>query len=452
MFSEEDVISLQNWVNQIADMQNVVTADSIMEWASRVPVKPIEEIDTCPIYLYGDATIDKAITKIIKGNVFTTNDAIKLTQAIKNNFALDVSVVDIPMNIAGSVSPIQTLDSWTEVKIKDEDKDKFKKYLEKNEYMNCEFRIEDDGTIFLKSKDAIPAHSKILKAMCNFSRKFNKTYNIKNFAKVTDNDLADKRLTDAGFELLDYSQIQWLLSNEIDSYIITKDTPGKVIEVETFDGNMEYFNSLDDFIDYVLKNKGKKNFSRIDGKPTDLNTMSLIMAMFANDLKYMHLNAVGDDFDKIHDIAENLYDKAAEDADTFAELAIRNHLAVFNFNDAQDIIPEEIYKPIHNAENYNMELFKSELSAKGFSVIGELRNIKGYTSEVQSKVDEILDFWSKEIEYKNEARKDDIVKTSSTEEFYKNLKDDLNSTHENFSNLSASERLRKVLRSKNQNK
>lgn len=151
----------------------------------------------------------------------------------------------------------------------------------------------------------------------------------------------------------------------------------------------------------------KNNFS--NSKSFDhalfLSEIALIMSLFSNDMKYMHLNATGNDFDRVHFVTEELYKKSAEDTDTLAELAIRNNELVENFTNSGNIVPNEVYLPLIDGMKFDENEFIKYLKLKGDLLLSALRRInKNYPSDTLSKIDEIIDYWSKEIEYKNNQR------------------------------------------------
>lgn len=260
--NEKDRIIIQEWIDKLAEITNP-SIDILKLWSNQIPLKPIDNIDPTPLFLYGDTTIDKAIIDLIQGKEI---DFSNLNDEIKKNFCIDSSVVDISIDSLNAMNPIQELDQWYDLP-KIENQDKLLEYIKKNDNLNCELK-DDNGIIRLKSLDAIPVHNKILKALSNFSRNYEKRINHRNFAKVDNKDFDIQFLRENEFELIDYSQIQWLLcSDKLElTYIITKDTPGSTIEVEYCDGNMRYYNSMKEFIHSIeddIKQLGniKKNFS-----------------------------------------------------------------------------------------------------------------------------------------------------------------------------------------------
>lgn len=71
-----------------------------------------------------------------------------------------------------------------------------------------------------------------------------------------------------------------------------------------------------------------------------------------NDMKHIHTHAKGTLFDNIHNICNEYYEKANEDADTLAELAIEKGDVIFN---SSYLFSELNYKPT-NYSNYDFDL------------------------------------------------------------------------------------------------
>lgn len=122
----------------------------------------------------------------------------------------------------------------------------------------------------------------------------------------------------------------------------------------------------------------------------------------ANDMKHIHTHAKGKLFDNIHNICNEYYEKANEDADTLAELAIEKGEAILN---PSYLLDELSYKPT-NYSKYDFELAIS--TAKGciekyVKVLNDLRN-KTNDPSVQSLLDDTLRYWKKEKDYKIKAR------------------------------------------------
>lgn len=126
---------------------------------------------------------------------------------------------------------------------------------------------------------------------------------------------------------------------------------------------------------------------------------ALFAALLANDLKTMHLHAVGDDFDKIHEISQVLYNEAQAEFDELAELAISKGETVPNVSlVAQHVDIESEWPPLVG-ETFNWPQFVSNLQKIGTTFIEALENISD-----EAGIDDMIKFWNNEINYKNAAR------------------------------------------------
>lgn len=122
----------------------------------------------------------------------------------------------------------------------------------------------------------------------------------------------------------------------------------------------------------------------------------------ANDMKHIHTHAKGTLFDNIHNICNEYYEKANEDADTLAELAIEKGDTILNPSYLLDGLN---YKPT-NYSKYDFELAMSTVKGcieKYLKVLADLRN-KTNDPSVQSLLDDTVRYWKKEKDYKIKAR------------------------------------------------
>lgn len=122
----------------------------------------------------------------------------------------------------------------------------------------------------------------------------------------------------------------------------------------------------------------------------------------ANDMKHIHTHAKGTLFDNIHAICNEYYEKANEEADTLAELAMEKGDIILN---PSYLLNGLNYKPT-NYSKYDFEL--AMRTAKGciekyVKVLTDLRN-KTDDPSVQSLLDDIARYWKKEKDYKIKAR------------------------------------------------
>lgn len=122
----------------------------------------------------------------------------------------------------------------------------------------------------------------------------------------------------------------------------------------------------------------------------------------ANDMKHIHTHAKGILFDNIHNICNEYYEKANEEADTLAELAMEKGDIIFN---SSYLLSELNYKPT-NCSNYDFDLAMhvvEDCIEKYLVVLANLRN-KTDDPSVQSLLDDITRYWKKEKDYKIKAR------------------------------------------------
>lgn len=122
----------------------------------------------------------------------------------------------------------------------------------------------------------------------------------------------------------------------------------------------------------------------------------------ANDMKHIHTHAKGSLFDNIHNICNEYYEKANEEADTLAELAIEKEETILNPSYLFDGLN---YKPT-NYSKYDFELAMftaRDCIEKYLKVLANLRN-KTNDPSVQSLLDDMVRYWKKEKDYKIKAR------------------------------------------------
>lgn len=126
----------------------------------------------------------------------------------------------------------------------------------------------------------------------------------------------------------------------------------------------------------------------------------------ANDMKHIHTHAKGTLFDNIHNICNEYYEKANEEADTLAELAMEKGDTIFN---SSYLLSELNYKPT-NYSNYDFDLamrVAEDCIEKYVKALTDLRN-KTLDTSVQSLLDDMMRYWKKEKYYKIKARLADL--------------------------------------------
>ena len=130
---------------------------------------------------------------------------------------------------------------------------------------------------------------------------------------------------------------------------------------------------------------------------------ALIAVLVNNDLHYMHWLSNGEDFDKSHNLSEEYYVKLGDEVDYLMELTLENKQPIYNCTLAGQLIPE--YQPESKPEyDYPtiIECLKSRISIY-ISALRELRNSVENES-IQSKLDDMVRDWEKELRYKLERR------------------------------------------------
>lgn len=122
----------------------------------------------------------------------------------------------------------------------------------------------------------------------------------------------------------------------------------------------------------------------------------------ANDMKHIHTHAKGTLFDNIHSICNEYYEKANEEADTLAELAMEKGDTIFN---SSYLLSELNYKPT-NYSNYDFELAMRTVKGCIEKYIKALADLRSKTNDpsVESLLDDIVRYWKKEKDYKIKAR------------------------------------------------
>lgn len=139
-----------------------------------------------------------------------------------------------------------------------------------------------------------------------------------------------------------------------------------------------------------------------------LNDMVKIANSFANDLKLVHWHATGEKFDTIHSVANELYEEVLEELDDFAEMAISEGLVVESLN-----APCEDWEAATDT-SYDWDKFVSFLATSGQKYLDGLNALETENKGHQSKIDEYINFWSKEISYKNSNRAIEEPKVENT--------------------------------------
>ena len=71
---------IQGWIDKLAVIN--VTPKNIMDWVYSVPIGAFDKMPYCPVFLYGEAGIDKAIIQVLKDS--TSSKRIDINKQMKN--------------------------------------------------------------------------------------------------------------------------------------------------------------------------------------------------------------------------------------------------------------------------------------------------------------------------------------------------------------------------------
>ncbi len=127
-----------------------------------------------------------------------------------------------------------------------------------------------------------------------------------------------------------------------------------------------------------------------------------VAVTFANNLKHIHFHIKGEKFDEIHSITQQYYAMAEDDADYLAELCLEMGYEVPNFSHLPNI--QHIMK-IATEPKYDYTSAIGELSLYMQEYIACLKDLRDLApSDVSSKLDEFIRYWTKEQNFKNEQR------------------------------------------------
>lgn len=441
MMEEQLNEQVQSWVDKLAAMNSNITKNNIMEWAASVPLIPLDQFDTVPLYLYGDATLDKAIVDIIQQGGVTepaVNDIYGvLSKTYRAAPAEDDSVSLSPETVASLPTSNNRPGDWNAM-IVDTPPSKEHKEQERVPLNTVNRRRIGDyiTTDKYESAHRVAAQDNSQNAVyfSNGGESAKITPEGSGDAAIDHIAMSNALLRQHGFTALSYDDNMFILSNGPLTCVIDKnlfktqgkiageDNDGKPLGRIDSSGRLVPFESIDAFVhEYVEKQplETQNYFSRNFAESADVipeeqkpdlaaeNELTIaqlanIMTLFQNDLLYMHHHSVGDDFDAVHSITQELYEKAGDHVDRLAELAIRVGEQIGNMSDAQ-AIASTIYDTITQGD-VDIDRMEAELNRKGGIVLGALRRCRKYSSDIMSVIDELIDDWATEVEYKNAAR------------------------------------------------
>lgn len=135
---------------------------------------------------------------------------------------------------------------------------------------------------------------------------------------------------------------------------------------------------------------------------------ALYASLVANDLKHIHINATGNRFDDIHELAQRYYYKVSEEVDCLCELASEitdNNIP--NLSLATSLVK---YNPLTEI-GYDYHLGMVAISKVLDGYIEKLKSLRAEIDapDEHSQLDDFIRFWTKELSYKNDRRKLDLT-------------------------------------------
>ena len=137
-------------------------------------------------------------------------------------------------------------------------------------------------------------------------------------------------------------------------------------------------------------------------KKLSTNTFTIAAAtaiLASNDFWYMHLYSKDSDFDKSHRLTEQYYERLSYEADDLMELAVEVDQPIFNPSETLQILPSWIPER-QNAYDYDTIVSRSKmLIVQHITALKAMRSSTDRT-DIQSRIDEMLAYWEKELNYK----------------------------------------------------
>ena len=174
--------------------------------------------------------------------------------------------------------------------------------------------------------------------------------------------------------------------------------------------------SFSDDLSRVLENAGYELVETTDSlpvvetepNPVEVNYSNYTIMVYtaqviANDMKYLHWNCCGPKFDIIHGITEEYYNKLSSDVDILAELALEqpgvtltnpsNMASKINWHaedDKNKFSDREVFDRIQNLLTIYIDALQ--------------HNYDTFDTNIQSELDTMIRFWTKELKYKTIRR------------------------------------------------
>jgi DNA-binding ferritin-like protein len=139
--------------------------------------------------------------------------------------------------------------------------------------------------------------------------------------------------------------------------------------------------------------KVKESFDSI----ISLSELADLLYCTYNDVRHIHFHVVGNQFKIVHELAEDYYEELSDNYDAVVEKASELKQSVTNPSFACNTIQ---YNPI-SAETIQADSGLIILSTLLEEVINNLCKVKElYNGKLDSFLDEIIDYWKKEVYYK----------------------------------------------------
>lgn len=212
-----------------------------------------------------------------------------------------------------------------------------------------------------------------------------------------DNDefFSSAKLVDENDNILD----SWTLDLETEEPITEDIEDNEPLEIETAKTNDT---EDSDFVE--INNEESTDDEELTDTVINLITAVNTTGVFVNNLKMLHWYSGGIIFDTLHEISSEYYSKALDDFDLLAELALEFNEKVINPSNMAEF---SLITPINYPEsnNFSKDEFFVILRENIIQYVDCLNKIyNSMPHDVQSELDTIIRYWTKENNYKNVRR------------------------------------------------
>jgi len=131
----------------------------------------------------------------------------------------------------------------------------------------------------------------------------------------------------------------------------------------------------------------------------EYSKLAYYAALFANDLKHIHIHAAGESMDDIRTESDTLFYKAMRDHEDFSKLAIMNNEKVGNVNSIRSYVPDTEWKSIDkDAVDFND--FVMYVAINGQQYLNAIKNIEDKDRETEDRIK----YWEEAVTYDNGQR------------------------------------------------